>query len=102
MPVVGIYTKDFPALGRDLLDSDLIVVAIAGNAVTYRSTVGAIRSALSVENSTTSELTSSALDVLYPSASTPFEVVCQQITDNPLIYKKTSTGWYSIPLGTIS
>ena len=43
----GIYTKDFPAIGRDLLDTDIIIVAIAGDPVTYRSTVAAIRTRLS-------------------------------------------------------
>jgi hypothetical protein len=102
MPVVGIYTKDFPTLGRDLLDSDIIVVAIAGNVVTYRSTVGAMRSRFFVENSTTSELSAATLSATYTTAGIGFEVICQLITDNPLIYKKTSTGWYSIPLGTVS
>lgn len=49
MPVIinPIYTKDFPPLGRALLDTDIIVVAITGDPVTYRSTAGAIRTLLS-------------------------------------------------------
>ena len=54
------------------------------------------------ENLTTSELDQAALDLAYPDAPNRYEVVCPSITDNPLIYKKTSTGWYSIPLGTVS
>lgn len=43
MPIVnGIYTKDFPDLGRDLLDTDLIVVAVVGDNVTYKTTVSAL------------------------------------------------------------
>lgn len=48
MPVVGIYTKDFPLLGRDPIDSDIVVIAIAGNPITYQSTVGDLRSTLKV------------------------------------------------------
>lgn len=46
MPVVGIYTKDFPAFPGTLSDSTIIVVAEAGNAVTYRSTICALKSAI--------------------------------------------------------
>jgi hypothetical protein len=35
----GIYTKDFPPLGRDGLGTDLIPVAIAGNPITYKATL---------------------------------------------------------------
>jgi hypothetical protein len=45
----GIYTKDFPAIGRALLDTDIVVIAIAGDPITYRSTVGAVRTALVIE-----------------------------------------------------
>lgn len=47
MPIVGIYTKDFPPIGRALLDTDIIVVAIAGDVVTYKSTVAALATKLS-------------------------------------------------------
>lgn len=46
MSVVGIYTKDFPDLGRALLDTDIVVIAEAGNPITYRSTVGALKTNL--------------------------------------------------------
>ena len=42
MPVVGIYTKDFPSLGRDGLGTDLIPVAISGNPITYKTTLSAL------------------------------------------------------------
>lgn len=49
MPIInGIFTKDFPDLGRDVLDTDLVVIAIAGNQITYKTTVGALRDGLSV------------------------------------------------------
>lgn len=102
MPVVGIYTKDFPALGRALVDSDIIVVAQAGNAITYRSTVGALNDFFIVSNATTSELTHAQLVSFYPNADLGFEVICEFIIGNPLIYKKGVSSWYSIPLGTIS
>lgn len=42
MPTVinPIFTKDFPPLGRALLDTDIIIIAIPGDQITYRSTVG--------------------------------------------------------------
>lgn len=43
MPIVGIYTKDFPIFPGTLSDSTIIVVAETGNQVTYRSTIGALR-----------------------------------------------------------
>jgi hypothetical protein len=48
-PIINpIYTKDFPPIGRALLDTDIVVVAITGDNVTYRSTVGAVRTALAI------------------------------------------------------
>ena len=48
MPVVinPIYTRNFPELGRALLDTDIIVIAVTGDDVTYRSTVSAMRTAV--------------------------------------------------------
>ena len=44
MPIInGIYTKDFPDIGRDLLDTDIIPVAVAGNPITYITTIGDVR-----------------------------------------------------------
>lgn len=103
MPVInGIYTKDFPAIGRSLLDTDIIVVAVSGDDVTYKTTLSGLRSSFTVANATTSELSSASLTAAYPNAGLGFEVICESITDNPLIYKKGSSGWYSIPLGTIA
>jgi hypothetical protein len=102
MPVVGIYTKDFPIFPGTLSDSTIIVVAEAGNEVTYRSTIGALRSQFAVANNTTSELAITTLNTTYPNAGIGFEVICENITDNPLIYKKGASSWYSIPLGGVS
>lgn len=102
MPIVGIYTKDFPIFPGTLSDSTIIVVAETGNQVTYRTTIGALRGQFAVANATTSELDSASLTAAYPNAGLGFEVICENITDNPLIYKKGSSGWYSIPLGTIA
>lgn len=102
MPVVGVYTKDFPVFSGTLSDSTIIVVAETDNQVTYRTTIGALRGQFVVANATTSELDSASLTAAYPNAGIGFEVICESITDNPLIYKKCSSGWYSIPLGTIA
>ncbi len=48
MPIVGIYTKDFPSIGRALLDTDILVVAVVGETITYQTTVGALRTALKI------------------------------------------------------
>lgn len=102
MPVVGIYTKDFPLYGSTITDSTIIVVAETGNPITYRTTVGTLRSGWYDSNPTTAELTITDLNTAYPSAGLGFEVICEDITDNPLIYKKTATSWRSIPLGGVS
>lgn len=48
MPVIdGILTRNFPELGRDLSDSDIIVIAVSNSDITYRSTVGALRTVIS-------------------------------------------------------
>jgi len=47
MPVVGIYTKDFPSLGRDGLGTDLIPVAISGNPITYKTTLSELLATIS-------------------------------------------------------
>jgi len=48
MPVVinPIYTRNFPELGRALLDTDIMVVAVAGDPVTYRDVYGSLRDLL--------------------------------------------------------
>ena len=55
MPVVGIYTKDFPIFPGTLSDSTIIVVAETGNNVTYRSTIGGLRSTLKITIADTSD-----------------------------------------------
>jgi len=43
MPVInGVYTKDFPALGRAPIDTDIIPIAQVANQITYKSTIGEI------------------------------------------------------------
>lgn len=43
MPVInGVYTKDFPNLGRTPADADLIPIAEVANQITYKTTIGAI------------------------------------------------------------
>lgn len=49
MPVINpIFTKDFPDLGRALLDTDIIVVAVPGDQITYKTTVAALKTSLAV------------------------------------------------------
>jgi len=46
-PIINpIYTKDFPELGRALLDTDIMVVAVAGDPITYRDVYGSLRALL--------------------------------------------------------
>jgi hypothetical protein len=43
MPVInGVYTKDFPALGRAPIDTDIIPIAEVANQITFKTTIGAI------------------------------------------------------------
>ena len=43
MPVInGVYLKDFPALPSSVADANIIPIAITGNQVAYRTTVGGI------------------------------------------------------------
>jgi hypothetical protein len=102
MSLVGIYTKDFPVFPGTLSDSTIIVVAEAGNVVTYRTTIGGLRTQFAVANNTTSELAIPTLNTTYPNAGIGFEVICENITGNPLIYKKGASSWYSIPLGGVN
>lgn len=39
MAVIGIYTKDFPNLGRAVLNTDIIPITELGNVVTYKTTI---------------------------------------------------------------
>lgn len=55
-----------------------------------------------VANATVSELTITALNAAYPTAVLGFEVWCENITDNPLMYKKGVSTWKSIPLGGVA
>lgn len=103
MPVInGIYTKDFPDLGRALLETDILVVAVTGDEVTYKIQVSDLRDAFSISNATTDELTVTELNAAYPSAQVGFEVICEDITDGGLIYIKGASSWYSIPLGGVA
>jgi len=51
-----------------------------------------------VENTTTTALTSANLNTAYPTATLGFEVIAASITGGGLVYKKTSTGWVSYPI----
>jgi hypothetical protein len=43
MPVInGVYTKDFPALGRAPIDADIIPIAEVANQITFKTTIGEI------------------------------------------------------------
>jgi hypothetical protein len=42
MPVVGIYTRNFPALSGAVEDANIIPIAISGDNITYRTTVSGI------------------------------------------------------------
>lgn len=43
MPVInGVYTKDFPDIGRTPADADIIPIAEVANQITYKTTIGAI------------------------------------------------------------
>jgi hypothetical protein len=43
MPVInGVYTKDFPALGRAPIDTDIIPIAEVANQITFKTTIGEI------------------------------------------------------------
>lgn len=47
MPIInGIYTKDFPDLGRAVLSTDIVIIAIAGDPITYKTTTEALRTFL--------------------------------------------------------
>jgi hypothetical protein len=39
MAVIGIYTKDFPDLGRAVLSTDIVPITENGNVVTYKTTI---------------------------------------------------------------
>jgi hypothetical protein len=50
---------------------------------------------------TTSDYTSAALNIAYPTAIIGQEVACPYTASGAIIYKKiTATVWYSIPMGT--
>ena len=42
MPVVGVYLKDFPALPSAVADDNIIPIAVAGNQISYKTTVSGI------------------------------------------------------------
>lgn len=60
---------------------------------------------LSADNSTTSEITKVNLDLTYPTAVAPFEVICQNVVStkypNGVIYKRTATDWKAIKLENV-
>ena len=54
-----------------------------------------------VTNTTTTALSSSTLDSLYPGSIVGFKVQCASITAGKLIYERTSTGWVSYSVTTV-
>lgn len=97
-PVDSVSGDDIIAIETKMQYSELFDITEDGDLIykAYIDNSGA------VANSTTSELTATQLDAAYPSAALGFEVICEDITDGPMIYKKGDSGWYSIPLGTIA
>lgn len=53
-------------------------------------------------NETTVELTVAELEATYPDVRNGYPVMCELITDNPILYIKTPTTWRSIPLGSVA
>lgn len=105
-----LFLAGTPGLGQPTLPANSVLIEIAvipsvasgaSPYLVYGNTLGVDTSNI-VSNSTETYLSASDLNTAYPSALVGQEIICESITDGPLIYKKGSAGWYSIPLGIVS
>lgn len=103
-----VKVNQFPSTAS-IADTDLGVTANptsgVSSKITWLNIVAYLRSFFTYKseiNATTTELGNAALNAAYPDAKPGDEVICKDITDNPLIYKKiTSTTWGSLPYGSV-
>lgn len=103
----GFYLLNFIAFHEGAFYLSLEGDELAGNLAepgtddTKWQIVGGSPASVPIPNSTTTYLSLSDLNTSYPSALVGQEILCESITDGPLIYKKGSDGWYTIPLGQV-
>ena len=100
LQAIGIYSPDDDTISvkNKMEYSELFPIENDGDIV-YKAYIDNISA---IENPTTAELTVTELDAEYPLAVLGLEIICEDITDNPLIYKKTASSWKSIPLGGVA
>lgn len=102
----GIFTKDFPALGRGILGTDIIVVAVPGDDITYRSTAADLKTYLGVADPLTftqaNLLGTSGNYYLEFTPTTGFRPYYTDIAfadtsgyNNPFIYTRNAAGLYT-------
>lgn len=90
-----------PTLPADSIAVDYAIVpaSSSGNSpyMLYGSVVDASSGVVTYTNATTSPLSNTTLDGLYTAAGLGAEVLCENITDGPRIYKKMPSGaWHII------
>lgn len=78
---------------NELLAPTLTNALITSGGAQSLITKGYVDNLTAVNNPTTSALSSSTLNTTYPNAQIGFRVHCMAISNQTLIYEKTSTGW---------
>lgn len=83
-------TGDTIRIGGDKINDNFTEVYASTSTLTSRTD--------SANNTSTIALTNAALNSAYPTAALGFTVYALSIIAGALIYRKTSTGWISIPV----
>jgi len=92
----------YPEISVPDVDDLLIGTDVENSNATKNFSIQSVLGLNVVTNTTTTALSSSTLDSLYPDSIVGFKVHCASITAGKLIYEKISTGWVSYSVTLVS
>ena len=92
----------YPEISVPDVDDLLIGTDVENSNATKNFSIQSVLGLNVVTNTTTTALSSSTLDSLYPDSIVGFKVHCASITAGKLIYEKISTGWASYAITLVS
>ena len=92
----------YPEISVPDIDDLLIGTDVENSSATKNFSIQSVLGLNVVTNTTTTVLSLSTLNSLYPDSIVGFKVHCASITAGKLIYEKISTGWVSYAITLVS
>ena len=92
----------YPEISVPDIDDLLIGTDVENSSATKNFSIQSVLGLNVVTNTTTTALSLSTLNSLYPDSIVGFKVHCASITAGKLIYERISTGWVSYSVTLVS